>query len=490
MQLHRLLLGLALASATTAAAGPAARIDEASLKTAAWLRDTALAANEAYPILESLTTEVGARMAGSPADARAVAWASAKFHELKFDQVYTELVTFPRWRRGRESAEVLAPFPHRLAVTALGGSVGTGDEPLEGELVEYANLEALKSARVDDVRGKIVFIGNRMERTRSGAGYGPAQAARKDGADVAARLGAKAVLIRSIGTDSERTPHTGMGVDREAALADAAAAKLPRTESGIPIVATPIPAAAVSNPDADLLQHLFERGKPVVVRLELDCGYAGEYTSANVIGEITGSERPKEFVLIGGHLDSWDLGTGAVDDGAGVAITMAAAQLLVKTGKRPRRSVRVVAFANEEQGLWGGHAYAAKHAGDAAKFVLTAESDLGADRIYALDAKVRPEALGAIEQLMQVLAPLGIERGAASPGGGPDTRELVKHGVATVELRQDATRYFDLHHTASDTLDKVELQALSQNVAAYVVLAYLAAQADVAFGPIAATPNK
>jgi Zn-dependent M28 family amino/carboxypeptidase len=266
-------------------------------------------------------------------------------------------------------------------------------------------------------------------------------------------------------------------------LADAAAAAaLPRTKSGIPITATPIPAAALSNADADLLGHVLERSKPVTLSLELDCGYDGsDATSYNVIGEITGSAKPDELVMIGGHLDSWDLGTGAIDDGAGVAIAIAAGQALLRDHVRPRRTIRVVAFANEEQGLWGGKAYAAAHGGEVARHVLAAESDLGADRIYRFDSGVADEALPAIEAIARVLAPLGIERGDNQGGEGPDIGAMGKLGMPMVSLHQDATRYFDLHHTANDTLDKVDGKSMDTNVAAYAVLIYLAAQADVGF---------
>jgi len=272
-------------------------------------------------------------------------------------------------------------------------------------------------------------------------------------------------------------------VHREAVLADPAqVAKLKRTPKGHPIVATPIPAAAVSNPDADLLQHLFERAGKVTLTLKLDVGYDGtDAISANVVGELTGAERPEEFVLIGGHLDSWDLGTGAIDDGAGIAITMAAAHVLRKQGQRPRRSVRVVAFANEEHGIYGGEAYTERHKGELARLVLAAESDLGADRIYGLDSKVGAGSLPAIRSMAEVLAPLGIAYGKNESGGGPDTGGLVKLGMPALSLRQDATRYFDWHHTANDTLDKVDAEQLSQNVAAYVVATYLAAQSEGSF---------
>lgn len=446
------------------------------------MRDDAMDGSEAWMILESLTTEVGPRLAGSAGDVRAVEWAVRTFEALGYDKVWTEPVRFPVWERRAEHAEILEPFPHPLTLTALGGSSGT-DGTLEAEVIEFTTLEALKQARAEDVRGKIVFIGNRMARARDGGGYGPAVAARTQGAQAAAALGAKALLIRSIGTSNNRLPHTGIAVSVAQAMADPElAAKLPRTESGLPIVATPIPAAALSNPDADILSRVLERSRPVRVRLNLDVGWrATEHESANVIGEITGSERPDEVVLLGAHLDSWDLGTGAIDDGAGVAITMAAGHLLKRHGK-PRRSIRVVAFANEEQGIYGGRAYADRHGDDVTRHVLAAESDFGAGRIWRLDWGVKPEAQPAIDALLAVVKPIGVSRGLPYANGGPDLGPMRARGMAVLSLQQDGTTYFDIHHTANDTLDKIDPKDLDQNVAVYAAFAWIAAQADGDFG--------
>lgn len=479
----RLVFSSLLLFAASAAAQTPTTIDAESLATAVRLRDKAMTRSEAYIIIESLTTEVGARMAGSPGDALAVAWAERKFRELGYDRVYTEPVTFPIWHRRREAGEILTPFPHKLALTAIGASIGTGAVPLEGTVIEYATLEALKEARAEDVHGKIVFIGNRMQRSRDGSGYGPAVTARTEGAGIAAKLGATALLIRSIGTDGNRTPHTGLGADPEKALLDPErAGKLARTASGIAIVPTAIPAAALSNPDADLLSRVLERSRPVRVRLDLDVGFEGEYTSANVIGEITGSDRPDEAVVIGAHLDSWDLGMGAIDDGAGVALTMAAGYLIKAHGKRPKRSIRVVAFANEEQGLYGGRAYATAHGADVAKIVLGAESDFGAGRVYEIRFGIGVHARDAARQIAEVLAPIGITLREEGGSPGPDLGAIAARGMAWAQLSQDGSAYFDYHHTANDTLDKVNPKDLDQNVAAYAVLAWLAAQADGDFG--------
>jgi carboxypeptidase Q len=469
-------------------------ISKESLDHAQKLRDLAIEKNEAWIILESLTTEVGARLAGSPADARAVAWAKKAFTQFGFDKVYTEPVRFPVWRRRSESAEILEPFPHQLSLTALGGSIGTGTKPVEAQVAEFSTLDALKQAHKKDVQGKIVFIGNRMMRARDGSGYGPAVAARVQGAAIAAQLGAVALLIRSIGTDNDRLPHTGMGVSLAEQLANpTAAARFAKTESSIPIVPTSIPAAALAAPDADLLSRVLERSRSVRIRLQLDVGYEQEeYESANVIGEITGSELPEEYILLGAHLDSWDLGTGAVDDGAGIAITMAAGHLIAKNVPRPKRTIRVVAFANEEQGVYGGNQYGKDHAHEITQHLLAAESDFGAGRIWRIDAAVKPEARPAIEQIQKVLEPIGIALGLPTAHGGPDLTAMRAHGMAVVDLQQDGTNYFDLHHTANDTLDKVDPSDLNQNVAVYAVFAYLAAQAQGNFGsaPIPPDPKK
>lgn len=443
------------------------RIPEQAIATAAQLRETALASDLGYRITESLTTEVGPRLAGSEADARAVAWAVAKFKELGFDKVWTEPVTFPKWERRSESAQVVGANAQPLHLTALGGSpAGT----VEAEVVRFADLAALEAAAPGSLAGKIAFIDYRMERARDGAGYGPGSRVRSRGPSAAIRAGASAYLMRSAGTDSHRNPHTG----------------ITRFDDGL----TPIPSAALSVPDADQLARLLSRG-PTKVRVALDCGWDGTYTSQNVIGEIRGTRKPNEVVVIGGHLDSWDLGTGAIDDGAGVGLTMAAGKLIGQLKQRPARTIRVVAFANEEQGLHGGKAYAAKYAGDVAKHQLAAESDFGAGRIYAYSSSAPDYAKAADAQIAQALAPLGIAYVPGEGGPGPDIGPIAQKGAAWARLAQDGTDYFDLHHTPDDTFDKIDPQALAQNVAAYAVFAYLAASAEGDFGSRpSATPTK
>ena len=455
---------LALLVAAPLQAKQPTRIDARALAQAASLRDAVLRDATAWQVTESLTTEVGPRLAGSEADARAVEWAKAKFKALGYDKVWTEPVTFPKWVRRGEAAQVLGAHAQPLRVAALGGSAGG---TVEADVVRFADLAALEAAPDGSLAGKIAFVDYQMQRRQDGGDYRNGGGIRGRGPSLAIRKGAAGFLMRSAGTDTSRAPHTGNT----------------RYEPGL----TPIPAAALSTIDAAQLARLVALG-PTRVRLALDCGWDGEYTSQNVIGEITGSQRPQEVVLIGGHLDSWDYGTGAIDDAAGIGITMAVGALLKPM--RPARTIRVVAFANEEQGLWGGRAYADRHAGDVANHVIAAESDFGAGRIYGFDASARDLQPAALAQIQQVLAPLGIEW---MPGKGDpesDIGPMTQRGMAWAWLGHDGSGYFDLHHNAEDTLDKIDPKDLAQNTAAYAVFTWLAAQAEGNFGSTPAAAGR
>lgn len=446
----------ALAWSTWAGATPPkpSSVPDAAIERAAQLREDALASDLAYRITESLTTEVGPRLAGSEADARAVAWAEAKFRELGFDRVWTEPVTFPKWERRSEAADVLGANAQPLTLTALGGSPGG---TVEGEIVRFEGLAALEAAPAGSLAGKIAYVDFDMPRSREGSGYAIASRIRGRGPTTAAAKGAAGFLMRSAGTDSHRMPHTG----------------IMRFDQGV----TPIPAAALSVPDAQQLTRLVAMA-PQRVRLALDCGWDGTATSHNVIGEIRGNRRPDEVVLIGAHLDSWDLGTGAVDDGAGVGITMAAGALIGRLPKAPARTIRVVAFANEEQGLIGARAYAAKYANAVSRHVVGAESDFGAGRIYGYSSSAPAHAQAADAAIARALEPLGIAHMPGTGSPGPDIGPMAQQGMAWARLAQDGTDYFDLHHTPDDTLDKIDPKALAQNAAAYAVFAYLMASMD------------
>lgn len=441
---------------------------------AAQLQSALATDNTAYELVESLTTEVGARVAGSEADARAVAWAERRFKALGFDKVSLEPVRFPVWRRGGIQINVLGESAQSLHAIALGWSKSTPDAGIEAEVVEFADLDALSAAKPEQLQGKIAYISARMEKRMNGGDYGRRVAARSSGAEIAASKGALALLIRSIGTDTDRLPHTGMGIWMGGILPGSPASERAMVLSnGERVALTAVPAAALSNPDADQLSRLLKRQPKLKLHYQLAGKYLGEYTSHNVVGELTGSSKPEEIIVVGGHLDSWDVGTGAIDDGAGVAITAAALAAIKKQGWRPARTLRVVAFANEEQGVWGGKAYARAHAAELANHVGAAESDFGAGRIYRIDAGVPASDWPLIKEIQRALDPLNIELGGQDASGGADVGTMREAGVPMFELQQDGTDYFDLHHTENDTLDKIDPAALRQNVQAYATLLWL-----------------
>lgn len=415
-----------------------------------------------YDIVESLTTEVGARLAGSPAEARARDWAVAKFKAIGLENVRTDEFMVPFWKRGVEQARIVSPYAQTLHVSALGGSVATPAAGIEAEVAYFEDFDALEQAPMGGLDGKIVFISGHMRRQPDGAGYGPANRKRRHGASEAAKRGAEAVIIRSVGTDSHRFAHTGQMSYKKAVRR--------------------IPVAAVSAPDADQIERIFKRDQSVRLHLTLTPEFKGQRPSGNVIGEITGSEKPEEIILIAGHLDSWDLGTGAIDDGAGIGIVMAAAQLLLESGLHPKRTIRVVAFGSEEIGLLGAHAYVRAHENELSRHVLATESDFGAGPVYELRSGFSGSAGQAfLLELAQALKPLGIGMGVKPSNGGPDIGPLHAKGVPALRLQQDGTDYFDYHHTADDTLDKIDPAALAQNVAAFAVMSYMAAQMDINF---------
>ena len=455
------LLLVALALPTLASAQPAAPLASAPGADGgvASLRDAALQDRLAWNIVEGLTTEVGPRLAGTEAEARARAWAVRRLTQLGFANVRVEEFDMPVWVRGEERGEIVSPYPQPLALTALGNSGATPARGIEAEVIGFANVAALEAAPAASVRGKIVFVTHRMQKTQDGSQYGYFGAARRVGPSIASRKGAAAIVIRSIGTDSHRMPHTGVQSWAEGVK--------------------PIPAAALSNPDADQMERMLSRGRPVRMRLLMTPRQIGTRKSGNVIAEVPGTDPNAGIVLVGGHLDSWDLGTGAVDDGAGVAITAAAAARVMQAG-RPRRTIRVVWFGAEEVGLFGGNDYLKRHANEL--HASATESDFGADRIWRVDFALPAQASAVADRLEAALAPLGIARSTNVGRGGPDIGALVAGGVPAVTLQQDGTDYFDLHHTPDDTLDKIDLADLQQNVAAYTAMIATVANAPENWG--------
>jgi len=427
------------------------------------LKDAARRGNLAYELVESLTTEVGARLAGTAAEARARAWAVKTFERLGFE-ARIEAATVEGWERGPERARITAPYPQDLKLTALGPSVPTPKAGLEAPVLRVGSLDDLEERSPSEVKGKIVFIDQAMPRTQDGSGYGAVVRIRSRGPSAAARKGAAAVVIRSVGTDHHRFPHTGM-----LRYADDAPS---------------IPAAALSVPDADQLARIMARDEEVRLRLTLRPRRTGSQPTGNVIAELKGRTRPEEIVLIGAHLDSWDLGTGAVDDGAGVGIVMATLKLLQQMPTRPERTVRVVLFGAEEVGLVGAKAYAKAHADTMDRHVLAAESDFGAGPIYALSANVGEAAWPKIEDLQTRVRDLQVILGENGVGPGPDIYPLRAEGVPSLVPKQDGRDYFDVHHTADDVIDRIDPANLRQNVAVYASLIWAVANTEGSYRPL------
>lgn len=454
------LLSLVTSISLAAPPAPVTGIESDAVVQAESLRDEAMSGSNAYHWVERLTTEVGPRLAGSDAEARARDWSMSLLEDLGFANVRIEPFTISGWVRGDEQAEITAPYPQPISITALGGSVATGAQGLEGEVVAFESLSQLRAAPADSLQGKIAYVGHAMQKTQDGSSYGHFGKLRMTGASIAASKGATGLLIRSIGTDSHRFPHTGsMTYDPEQAK---------------------IPAAALSNPDADQIERIVDQGKSLRIKMTLTPEFPGEVTSGNVIAEIPGRELPNEYVIIGGHLDSWDLGTGAIDDGAGVAISLEAARLILESGWQPRRTIRLIFWGSEEIGLLGGEDYVARNRDELRKTVIGTESDFGAGRIWKMTHRVSDEALPVVKLIGELLEPLGIALDKTpTKGAGPDLTPLVKQGMPSLRLVQDGRDYFDLHHTHDDTVDKIDAGNLDQNVAAYVVFALLAAETSL-----------
>ncbi|HKT16730.1 MAG TPA: M28 family peptidase [Stellaceae bacterium] len=446
-----------------------ARAQDSDAAIAARLRDAALKDEWGYRFVETLTTEIGQRLAGTPSEARAAIWAEKTLKAAGFDEVQRESFPITAWLRGEEDAAVVTPAPQHLVVTALGGSIATPKQGVTAEIALFRRYSDLLAAPAGSLAGKIAVVTQRMPRVMDGSAYGAANPIRRLGPSEAAKRGAIAYLLRSLGTDDHRLAHTGAT----------------NYEAGAPR----IPAAALSNPDADQLERLAARGK-VTVHLVLTPRSEESAQSWTVSAQLNGSARPDEIVLIGAHLDSWDLGTGAIDDGAGDAIVAGAAHLVAQLHPRPKRSLRVVLFGAEEMD-YSGPAYAKAHAAEVPHIVLAAESDFGARKIYAWLKPLGSDKTGFVATLGDALTPLGIFL-APEPAlrAGDDIAPLRKLGVPVIAMRQNGLDYFDIHHTADDTFDKIDRAELDQNIAAWAAMAYLAAQSDLDFRKLAADAQR
>ena len=409
----------------------------------------ALTSDMAYRRLAWLTDRIGNRLSGSENLERAIAWAVAEMKRDGLDNVRAEKVMVPHWVRGEESLELLEPASRKLPMLGLGNSIGTPPEGITAEAIVVRNFEELE-ALGEKVRGKIVVY-NAPFTT-----YGQTVAYRGSGASRASKYGAVAAIVRSITPVSLQTPHTG---------------SLRYSDES-----PKIPAAAVTIEGAELLQRMYDRGEHPKVRLKMEAHFLPDAESANVIAELKGSEKPDEIVLVGGHFDSWDVGQGAHDDGGGCIVSWEVARLLKALNLRPRRTIRVVLFTNEENGVRGGNGYRDAHKAEVAKHLLAIESDIGVFRPtgFGLSEKASPQARADFVEIAKLLS--GIRADRIDPDGeGTDIGPIVREGVTGASLNVDASHYFDIHHTHADTFDKVSPQELAACVAAMAVMAYVVA---------------
>jgi len=412
----------------------------------------ALTSDRAWTRLAHLTDHIGHRLSGSKGLERAIEWAIAEMKRDGLDNVRAEKVMVPHWVRGEESLEMITPLARNLSLLGLGNSVGTPPAGITAEAVVVRNFDEL-DALGERVRGKIVVYNAPFTN------YGATVRYRSSGPSRAARYGAVAALVRSITPVSLQTPHTG-GLTYD------------ETQPKIP-------AAAITIEGAELLQRMNDRNDRPTLRLKMEAKFLPDAESANVVAELKGSERPDEIVLIGGHYDSWDVGQGAHDDGGGCIIAWEAVKLLKELRLKPRRTIRVVLYTNEENGLRGGNGYRDAHRAELPKHLLAIESDSGIYRPQGLGlaATATPQARANLQEVLKLLAGIGADRVAAS-GGGADIGPIMREGVMGASLNVDGP-YFDIHHTHADTLDKIDPKNLALCVATMAVVAYTVADMPV-----------
>jgi hypothetical protein len=411
---------------------------------------------KAYGILSELVGKIGPRLSGSPQAAQAVAWGQRTMEGFGFDAVRAEPVTVPHWVRGAvETATIVSPRRTRLRICALGGSIGTPKAGITAEVVEVKSFEELRGLG-DAAKGKIVFFNREFDRSRVNTfeGYGGAVNQRGSGAVEAARAGGVAALVRSMTTMVDTVPHTGAMNYNDT---------VPK-----------VPAAAIATADANALSELLRKESNVKISLHLSAEVLPDVASSNVVGELTGTERPGDVILLGAHLDSWDKGRGAHDDGAGCAQVIEALRLLKESGFRPRRTIRGVLFMNEENGLRGGKAYAAEPRPEE-HHLAAVETDAGGFSPRGFGISADSATFERLSSWSYLFAPIEADR-FRKGGGGADISELGKKGVPTIGLRVDGQRYFDYHHSDHDTIDKVNERELELGAAALAVLAYVIAQ--------------
>ncbi|MCM0000502.1 MAG: M20/M25/M40 family metallo-hydrolase [Erythrobacter sp.] len=425
----------------------------------------------AYAFIEGLTTEVGPRQAGTEAEARAREWAAAWLKNYRFENVAIEPFMMDTWVPGDIArSRVTGPFAQDLEVLPLGNSAATPVGGIEAEVVHFRNVDELRAAPEGSLKGKIAFISHAMSRTQDGSQYSFAGPARWVGPGIAASKGAVAAVIKSVGTDNHRNPHTG--------------------GTSFPEGVAAIPAGALSLPDAANLERMFDRakGRPITLRLEMNPRQIGQTESGNVVGEIVGRNSLLPPVLLACHLDSWWNAPGAFDDAAGCGIIIAAARRVAESGQ-PLRTIRVLLAGAEEVGLFGSAAYSKAHLAE--PIAVGLESDFGADRIWRFDSNFRESNPALHKKIAAAVARFGVSSGTDVAGGGADLNIVRDQKGALVDLQQDGTRYFDLHHTPDDTLDKIDIVQLRQNVAVWTQVVGILANEGTAIltgTPVPAAP--
>lgn len=422
------------------------------------IRDASLGDNYAYRQVAHLTENIGPRASGSPQAKAAVEYVANELRQLGLE-VTLEEARVPHWIRGAETAELIeypgqtAGTSQKVVLTALGGSTATPAEGINADVVVVSNFDQLKALGRENVAGKIVLYNEIYDKQKAAAGlsfvaYGEAVRYRTGGARAAAELGAVASLIRSVGSADFRLPHTGFSYPAG------------------------IPAGAVTAEDADLIAHLSTEGK-VRMHLTLTPRKLPDETGYNVVADLKGSEHPEQVVIVSGHLDSWDLGTGAIDDGAGVAVAMETAEVLQKLRLRPRRTLRVIAWMDEENGGAGSKAYTKDHLNQFPNHIACIESDAGAAHPLGFEVKMAASAAELLRPVISVLQSFGasaIQPSTYPPGA--DIAGMSEAGVPALGLLQDGRTYFHYHHTAADTLDKIIPSELRENAAAMAVMGY------------------
>ena len=444
MNLSRFSL-LLLPIALLAAAPP---LSETYKDVSARIIAAALADQNGYTKLSYLCDRIGNRLSGSDSLNAAIAWAAAQMKRDGLENVATSAVKVPHWVRGREDAEMVKPVRHALSMLGLGGSVATPPDGITAEVVPVSSFDALNALGREKVAGKMVLFNVPYE------GYGKTVAYRGDGPSRAAKLGAVAMLLRSVGSLSMQTPHTGA---------------LNYTESD-----PKIPAAAITLEDATLIQRLTDAGETVSVHLYMEAHTLPDADSANVMGEITGREKPEEIVVMGGHIDSWDVGAGAEDDGTGIMASLEAVTIVKKLGLHPRRTLRVVFWTNEENGGAGGRAYRDMVGGKIHNYVAAIEMDGGAEKPVGFGVSPGGAALARAKEIGRLLEPIGADT-IQEGGGGSDIGPLMHDGVPGLGLFTVGQHYFDWHHSRTDTVDKIDPREFRQCVAAMAVMGYVLA---------------